>query len=355
MTHSESLSDLVGRVDLVALVSTYAGSGRTTGSRTTFHCPHPAHTDRHPSFVVSLTRNGRQVWRCFSQCDRHGDALELLKWLDNLDTATAAARLRSFLGEPIPATQRPMRHMSVQPVQSADLSQQCSAINDERASWLLEKYAESRGWDVQTIERFGLTVVRDARGCVRIRHPFYAPNAEGEWVCAYWQDRGTRGVLPKWLSPRGVSPVLFNLRSLESETVRAIIICEGAPDTITASSALLDAPSIACVGVPGVSAWRSEWAPLFRSLRIVVAADPDDAGHRLEDAVRRTLTQPITLVRLSHGDLTDTAKAVGISELRELLLTACATTQPQHDPEGIDLLRAYFPGARLISESNDHE
>jgi 5S rRNA maturation endonuclease (ribonuclease M5) len=355
MTHSESLSDLVGRVDLVALVSTYAGSGRTTGSRTTFHCPHPGHIDRHPSFVVSVTRNGRQVWRCFSQCDRHGDALELVKWLDSLDTATAAARLRSFLGDATAATQRPTRRMSVRPVPSADLSQQCSPIDNERASWLLEKYAGSRGWDMQTVERFGLTVVRDARGCERIRHPFYAKNAEGEWVCAYWQDRGTRDVLPKWLSPRGVSPVLFNLRSLESDTVRAVVICEGAPDTITAASALSDAESIACVGVPGVSAWRPEWAPMFQSLRIVVAADPDDAGHRLEDAVRKTIPKPITLIRPNHGDLTETAKAVGISELRELLLTACATTQPQHDPEGIELLRAYFPGARLISESNKHE
>ena len=355
MTHSESLSDLVGRVDLVALVSTYAGSGRTTGSRTTFHCPHPGHIDRHPSFEVSVARNGRQMWRCFSQCDRHGDALELVKWLDDSDTATAAARLRSFLGDTTPTTQRPTRRMSVRPLPSADLSQQCSPIDDKRASWLLEKYASSRGWDMQTVKRFGLTVVRDARGCVRIRHPFYAKNAEGEWVCAYWQDRGTRDVLPKWLSPRGVSPVLFNLRSLESDTVRAVVICEGAPDTITAASALSGAESIACVGVPGVSAWRPEWASRLQSMRIVVAADPDDAGHRLEDAVRKTIPKPITLIRLNHGDLTETAKAVGISELRELLLTACATTQPQHDPEGIELLRAYFPGARLISESNKHE
>lgn len=355
MTHSESLSDLVARVDLVALVSTYAGSSRTTGSRTTFHCPHPGHIDRHPSFVVSVTRNGRQVWRCFSQCDRHGDALELVKWLDDSDTATAAARLRSFLGDPTSTTQQPPQRMTARPMHSADLSQQCSPIDNDQASWLLKKYADSRGWDMQTVKRFGLTVVRDAQKCMRIRHPFYAPNAEGEWVCAYWQDRGTRDVLPKWLSPRGVSPVLFNLRSLESESVRAVVICEGAPDAITAAVALSDAPSIACVGVPGVSAWRPEWAPMFQSLRIVVAADPDDAGHRLEDAVRRTIPKPITLVHLKHGDLTDTAKAVGISELRKLLMTACATSQPHDDREGIDLLRAYFPDARLISESTDHE
>lgn len=344
MIERESLRDLVARVDLVSLVATKTDPVRTQGRSTTFRCPHPDHPDTHPSFVVTTTANGRQVWRCFSQCARFGDAIDLLVWLDNCTKGEAASRLRAWLGDPMP-TPAPPRMSKPQPP-----PRQPSGDPD-RDRRFLARYAEQRGWSMETVDRFSLSVVIDAKGCRRIRHPFLTPEVGGGWCLAYWQDRGTQAASPRWLSPAGHSPVLYNLPSLASDRVEAVVICEGPADTITAAQAVADTPEIACVGVPGVSAWRPEWAQLVGGLRVVVAADPDDAGQRMEEAIRRTIPDPVTLIRLAHGDLTDTAKHLGIDAVRELLLTACAIRTPHLERNPIELLLAAFPGSSLIDES----
>jgi hypothetical protein len=361
MTYREPLRDLVARVDLVSLVAQYSGEGRTQGRTTTFRCPHPTHPDDHPSFIVTTSSSGRQVWRCFSQCDRFGDAIDLLVWLDGCTKGEAADRLRAILGEskptapPRPSSAAPRRgpvttHSTPLEARTGPPATAETVSDPDRDRELLAKYARQRGWSLDIVDRFGLTVVTDAKGCRRVRHPFLAPDTGGGWQVAYWQDRGTRDASPRWLSPAGRSPVLYNLPSLASDHVTAVVICEGPPDTITASAAVADTSSIACIGVPGVAAWRPEWAQLVAGLRVVVAADPDDAGRTLEEAVRRTIPDPVTFVRLSHGDLTDTAKHLGLDAIRELLLTACAATphRPERDP--IELILAAFPGSELLHD-----
>jgi 5S rRNA maturation endonuclease (ribonuclease M5) len=347
MTQREPVRDLVARVDLVALVTRYSGEGRSQGRTTTFRCPHPTHPDERPSFVVTTNANGRQLWRCFSQCDRFGDAIDLVAWLDDCTKAQAADKLRAFLGEPAatpPERSAPRR---------ASAARRPAGSNPQPDHAFLSRYVHQRGWPTDIIERFGLTVVTDANGLKRVRHPFLVPDSGSGFRVAYWQDRGTRDASPRWLSPAGRSPVLYNLPSLTSSAIDAVVICEGPPDTITASVAVADAPSIACVGVPGVSAWRPEWAQSVADLRVVVAADPDDAGRKLEEAIRRTIPDAVTFVRLSHGDLTDTAKTLGLDAIRELLLTACAVKphRPQRDP--IELILAAFPGSQLIDDHTE--
>lgn len=346
MTANESLRDLCARVDLVSLVASRTPIVRVQGRATTFRCPHPDHADQHPSFVVTTTANGRQVWRCFSQCARFGDAIDLLSWLDGCTKGEAANRLRAWLGDPTP-TARPLPR-SAAPQRAEKPRPNVGGPECDRA--FLLRYAEQRGWPASMIERFSLSVVTDAKGRRRIRHPFLVPSPDGGWHLAYWQDRGTRDASPRWLSSAGRSPVLYNLPSLASDHVEAVVICEGPADTITATAALSDVPSVDCVGVPGVSAWRPEWAQIIGGLRVVVAADPDDAGRKLEESVRRTMTDPITLVHLAHGDLTDTAKHLGLGAVADLLLTACAIRSPQPVRDPIALLLAAFPGSRPIDD-----
>jgi 5S rRNA maturation endonuclease (ribonuclease M5) len=141
------------------------------------------------------------------------------------------------------------------------------------------------------------------------------------------------------------------LPSLEVANLEAVIICEGAPDTITASLALAGCPFVAVVGVPGVNAWQPKWAQLFTGLRVVVAADNDPAGEALEQAVRSSLPTSPAYFRPSRNDLTETAKEIGLPKLRELFLEALGT-QPEATErtlqENVSLLCEHFPSGSLI-------
>jgi hypothetical protein len=199
------------------------------------------------------------------------------------------------------------------------------------------------------VDRFGLEVVTDAYGAERIRHPFYSPSSSGEWVVTYWQDRGTKGSRHKWLSAKGAPPVLHNLRSLEAEELTAVVITEGPADCITATLALEGLPSVAVIGVPGASAWRTEWAELLTDLRVVIAADNDEAGRRLEEAVRASVRSSIGIYRPSRGDLTDTVREVGLVEVRRLLLRSlgASVSVSRTLEETLELLLRVFPGSEL--------
>jgi DNA primase len=340
------LSDLIAQVDLNQLVSRYTGNGRTSGKVTTYSCPHPAHADAHPSFTVTTNSKGKEVAKCFSQCAWQGDALELVKWLEGLSTGEAASWLRRYLGQAVEPTFYSKPSTPSKPLRKITPSGE--ELTGESAERFMKKYLTSRGWPCEVVEKFALSVVLDSSGKARIRHPYFTPTSSGEWVLSYYQDRGDKSSLVKWLSPKGSTPQLFNLKSLEADSLEGVVICEGAADTITASLALEGCPFVAVIGVPGVSAWRDEWAHFVNGLRIVVAADNDEAGRTLEQRVKASVKSPVTFVRASHGDLTEIANEIGLESLRALLLTGLGEL-PEATPRTLDestaLLLAYFPEA----------
>ena len=97
-----------------------------------------------------------------------------------------------------------------------------------------------------------------------------------------------------------------------------------------------------------VGAWRDEWSHFVNGLRIVVAADNDEAGRTLEQRIRNSVKSPVTFVRATHGDLTEIANELGLESLRALLLTGLGEL-PEATPRTLDestaLLLAYFPEA----------
>lgn len=336
-----TIPELIARVDLEQLVARYATVAKRSPRSSCFHCPHPMHEDKHPSFTVTTSRSGKQVARCQSQCAWHGDTLDFLKWIENVNTAEALRLLRSYLG------------VNVEPPQNnKPLVRTCSSVTGDRATDFLSKYCTSRGWPFEVVQRFGLSVVLDNKNEPRVRHPYFVRHlTSGEWVPGYWQDRGHKNAEPKWLSPRGSTPLLFNLPSLEVENLEAVVICEGAPDTITATLALEGCNLVAVVGVPGVNAWQPKWAELFTGLRVVVAADRDPAGEALEQAIAASLDVAPAFFRPAMNDLTETAKAIGLDKLRELLLGALGA-QPEATERTlqstIDLLQEHFPNGFLV-------
>ena len=342
----ENLSELIQLVDLNQLVSRYTGNGRTSGKVTTYSCPHPAHPDTHPSFTVTTNSKGKEVAKCFSQCAWQGDALELVKWLEGLSTGEAASWLRRFIGQ----AQEPTFYSkkAEHPRKVLPLYPQGQELTGESAERFMKKYLTSRGWPCEVAERFSLSVVLDSSGKARIRHPYFTPNSSGEWVLSYYQDRGDKTSLPKWKSPKGSTPQLFNLKSLEADSLEGVVICEGAADTITASLALEGCPFVAVIGVPGVGAWRDEWSHFVNGLRIVVAADNDEAGRTLEQRIRNSVKSPVTFVRATHGDLTEIANEIGLESLRALLLAGLGElpeATPRTLAESVALLLEFFPEA----------
>jgi 5S rRNA maturation endonuclease (ribonuclease M5) len=269
-----------------------------------------------------------------------------VKWLEGLSTGEAIKWLRRFLGQAEEPTFYSKPPTPSKPLRS--LSPKGQELTGESADRFLKKYLTSRGWPYEVVEKFALSVVLDPSGKPRIRHPYFTPTSSGEWVLSYYQDRGANSSPVKWLSPKGSTPQLFNLKSLEADSLEGVVICEGAADTITASLALEGCPFVAVIGVPGVSAWRDEWAHFVNGLRIVVAADNDEAGRTLEQRIRNSVTSPVTYVRATHGDLTEIANEIGLESLRALLLTGLGSlpeATPRTLEESTALLLAYFPEA----------
>lgn len=343
----QALATLVAQTDLNQLVQRYTSAPRVSGNVNLYNCPNPSHPDQRPSFSVTTTRSGKQIARCFSQCAWQGDALEFVKWIENVNTAEGVRRLREITGTPLPAPALRKHSTPKKPAAIQDNTERASGTEAER---FLASYLRSRNWPHSVVEAFGLEVVLDGKQELRVRHPYLVPHENGTWVPGYWQDRGSKFSTVKWLSPKGSTPVLFNLQSLQVANLEAVVICEGAADSITATLALEGCNLVGVVGVPGASAWQPQWAELFKGLRVLVVADNDSAGEALERAIANTLETSPEFLRPSNGDLTETAKAIGLGKVRESLLVALGT-QPEaterSEAQTLQLLLSYFPQGSL--------
>lgn len=333
MTGLDTLSDLIAGVDLPAMVEARTGPGRCSGGRWTFPCPNPDHHDRSPSFTVSADRRGRWRWRCWSQCGRDGDALDLLVWLDGLTTAEAAERIRQQTGK-IDLPSRPKPKPSP-PRPTVAVETATRVVPDAVAARVMADHLESRGWPPAAAERFGLTVVADRWGRLRIRYPFHGWTGS-RWEVVSWQDRATSpDQRPKWLTPAGVTLPPFGWKALDTEAVvTGLVICEGPADAITATMALDGRPDLVAVGVPGANGWRPGWSEMLADVEaVVIAADPDEAGQKLVSTVLAALDRPAVVLDLSAGDLTETAKSRGLAAVADLLTAAVALTAHGKIPE----------------------
>lgn len=326
-TDLEPLPDLVRRVDLAGLVARYAGNGRQTGRTTSYLCPSPDHPDRHPSFTVTDGPTG-QRWRCWSQCARGGDALDLVAWLEGLDLGEAAVWLRRYLGDPDtagPARSRPTGPSKAKR-ERAPLPT-TSRPPEEAAGRLLAGYLADRGWPPHTAELYGLEVVLAARGRPAVRHPFYAVTGSTEVELDSWQDRllhhDPERDGGKWHAAPGRPLRLWNLPGLEAEELTAVVIAEGPADGITADLALHHRPEVAAVAVAGSEGWRSSWAPMLTGLQVVIATDADTAGDNLAEKIAADLDSLAEVARacLPDGvnDLTELGRTAGLQAVTELL------------------------------------
>ena len=349
---SDTLSVLVASVDLVDLLGQrYGTHGRPSGSSVLCSCPSADHADRHPSFTVYRNAAGLHRWKCQSQCARGGDALDLIEWLDNCSKGEAIKTLRQYTGDSWESSPRVKKVH--RPIERPFLYRIADWIDQTEADRIyLDHYLAWRGWPIEIAQEFSLSVVTDPHGTRRIRHPYLAPTRRGEWVVTWYQDRGPKNEARKWLNPAGVSSYPYNLQSLERDNLRALVVCEGPADTITAQLALKDVSGIACIGIAGVGHWNKDWAPLLEGLLIVVAMDNDEAGEQLVMRVKESSPHGVIVAKPKGKDLSSMLLSHGLDEVRALLLKAINSPQNAQTltktREAVAMILAAFDGSEVL-------
>ena len=295
---------IVSQVDLLAEVERRgAVVVSQQGDVATCHCPHPNHPDDHPSFTVSASK---QTWRCWSQCDRRGDVIELLCWLDGITKAEAIEKLAAQVG-----LERPQPASKPSPV-SGKTGGVRRCIDVHTAERMLRAFLDRRGWPRELAAELDLSVVIDNYGHPRVRHPF---RLQGEVVGH--QDRLVGAGEPRWLSSRGPIRCPYEIDRLALAEERGhLVMVEGVADTV---AVLAGFENPAVVGIPGVCGLKAKWAPAFRDLGVFLIADNDEAGHQLRQRADQLL-RPVVR-RLYHvdvpacfHDLDDWRQAIGDNE-----------------------------------------
>jgi len=351
--HPNDIPTLVQDTDLYMLVEYFAGLGQGFGTNVRYTCPNPGHIDNHPSFSVTTFPDGKQRAKCWSQCAWDGDALDFVEWCLGIAKCDAVNWLKDWNSEESAESSPPSKSISPPESKPAPVDTSTKATGIE-AQVLMTQYLVTRHWPSSVVERFSLEVVYDSSGAARIRHPYLLPTTSGELEATYWQDRSLKQSTVKWLSPKNRESIPFNLQSLEPDNLEVVVICEGPADTITASLALEGYSHVAIIGIAGVNAWRKEYVSYVEGLRIVVAADNDEAGRTMETQISQSVSRPVIRVRPSHGDLTDTAINEGLDAVRKFLISALGV-QPEAKVRTLDeqtaMFREELPQGHLEGES----
>lgn len=134
----------------------------------------------------------------------------------------------------------------------------------------VEGYAREKRLPVAFLRQLGVRTVEKGGKPPCVAIPYQ--DADGRVVFTKYRGSGE----PKfWSDPRS-SPALYGLHRLaEAESGRAVLLVEGESDAQTAWY-----HDVLAIGVPGATAWRSEWAPLVAGREGFVWQEPGPAGER---------------------------------------------------------------------------
>jgi len=302
-----------------------------------FYPQNHAHGDRTPSISLSLERNRYRCWVCESV---KGDAIDLVRqvqgcgfseaiqWLES-HFQVSTKRGQKFKNYPASFSKQPAGESKEQQSNSSVPSPETNdaELENKRLDILRsffkhcvapegreERYLNRRRIFRKTIQsckvrmvgnyqamesamlrRFSLHELQEAglfsqRGHLRYyRHCLIFPYwriQDGEVQVFWLQARAMDSTVePKELSHKGPAPFPFNVHLLDQKP-GVLYLCEGAIDALSMVQNGLDA-----VGVPGVSAFRQEWVPLFQNKMVYVAFDADTAGEKGAQRVLQLFAQ----------------------------------------------------------------
>ncbi len=247
------------------------------------HCPHPEHTDEHPSFQVNIEKGGSTTcWSCKKA--NNSNAIGFFALVNGIKSLDAAAE-RMY--------EKYVRKNDLVPSHTITAYQ--SAI---KANGKVKKYLANRGITIKEILNWHIGWDEETH---RVTLPI--PDA----YCGYMDCRkiSITGAKPKnipFKAGLGDKSRFFPIFALEQER---IYICEGEWDTV-----LLRKHGYNAFTAGGTNSLRKEHAYLFDDKEVVICYDNDDAGIAAAHQLSKELTPyakevKILYIPVPDGDITD--------------------------------------------------
>jgi DNA primase len=236
-------------------------------------------------FVITISPTG-DLWHCFGNCGRGGDAISLIKAITGLDNVGVRNWYAEHFLDRLSA-QRPETD-TTEPEAAAETEPSDKNDGDELEplSFYLDlsaeaarEYLESRGISVETAEYFGVGYAKRGMMKGRVCFPIYRPNGEDdENPCAYCGRAVSDEVEPKYLWPKDFkkSKILFGLIQAtdEDDPYHPLAVVEG-PFSVLA----LNQHGIPAVCTLGAQMSAEQAARIAATGRPVwICYDPDEAG-----------------------------------------------------------------------------
>lgn len=191
-------------------------------------------------------------------------------------------------------------------------------LEDPAGSPLLDYVLQERQLTKETVSRFLLGAAVDpdvsdepARGMLTI--PYLTPSGP---VALRFRRPPDKDTGPKYWQPEGSELTVFNVMALFA-TDHLMVITEGEIDCMTVNQC-----GIPAVGIPGASAWKDYYQPLFEGYdRVIICADNDDtgAGKTFASKIAKVVPGPEVVTFPEGHDVNSYFKEVGTAGLREYL------------------------------------
>ena len=242
--------------------------------------------DHHPSCSVNLEHG---AWRCHG-CGARGGAFDAATAVGHTERGaidlmiryglverrhtlvTTPAVNRRVAGRPdAVAVKRPARpHLAVTEL---DVRHWQTTLIEQTK--VIARLAEERGWLYSAMWELGL-----GYDCGRITIPVRDGRGQLIGLLRYrpWPKDGQAKMIAATGSRRTLLP------HPAAEPARHLLLVEGEPDMIAARSCGLPA-----IALPGVDAWRPDWARLFANRRVTIVMDADAQGRRAAERITRDL------------------------------------------------------------------
>lgn len=301
--------ELLGRIDLRALLDELSGPAVTQGRTARWRCPAADHDDVHPSVTVTKDRRGVERWRCWSggHAGTAIDAIQVACRVGQREAIDELAR-RGGVRPGQPGVRRiapvlPPREVVPLHPSVVRYVEACEQLLWKQAGRpVLDYLTNERGLDVDVLQanRVGADpgigrLRRGAglpRGGVAAVFPALAHDGDVVYVQSRYLDPGQDR--PKYGNP--VGRLGDNPRHGWTQPTgppkTPILVCEGFPDAYTANSAGYAA--VAVLGAMNATpSFAERLIPHLAGRPVIVAFDGDTAGRMASASLSQALA--------SHG------------------------------------------------------
>lgn len=167
--------------------------------------------------------------------------------------------------------------------------------------YTVEQYADEKGFTLPLLARWGVCTGQDDKG----RAVVVIPYRDKDGAVLRNKLRGANGA--KWWEGKHRPVYLYGLDQLHAAaSERPVILVEGESDCHAAWS-----QDVLAVGVPGATAWRSEWRQYLDGRTVFVWQEPDAGGERLVRSLAADLPKARVILADGVKDLADLHRREG--------------------------------------------